>query len=416
MILHLACICNGETYPFVDASGLLPDSGGYTEPRFIKKGLICLRRNRGARIGAVLLFLLTLSACAPAQVTDAESLPEPLLDPGPIHGPALPPQPEVRLAFVGDILLGAGLAPVIAHHGFDYPWVHVAPLLQRADLAMGNLETAVTLGGTPAPDKQFTFRSRPETLQGAARAGIDVLSLANNHTLDFGQQALLETISHLRAASIHAVGAGADATEAFTPLILPAGGLQVGLLGFTRVIPTGDWAAGEQHPGLAAGYDPAPVLRAITLLAPRVDLVVVLFHWGEEVQEQPRPTDVDLAAQMVAHGAHIIVGHHPHVLQGIERRPHSLIAYSMGNFVFTSVARPLNQETGILEVTASRTGITDVRFTPFLITEGQPRPMAAADDARIWQRLDRLSRPFQTAVGSDGTVSHLPAAPPVDVR
>ncbi len=363
---------------------------------------------------ALLAALLLLTGCVLAEAqpdgedteTAVQYPAQPSFDSEPVlpKPPPPPPDPELTLAFVGDILLGAGLEGTIAARGVDYPWVHVAPTLKRADLALANLETAVSTRGRPDPNKQFTFRSRPQTLQGAARAGLDVLTLANNHALDYGPEALLDTIDHVGSAGMHPVGAGRNAEEAFRPLVLNIQGLKVGVLGFTRVIPVPQWAAAPGRAGLASGYDPEPVLEAIDALRPQVDILVVLFHWGQEVTDQPRPTDIDLAQRMIGAGATIVVGHHPHVLQGIERHDGTLIAYSLGNFVFTSVRRRLNQETGILEVTVRRSGVTGARFTPFYIVQGQPRPVDGEEAQRILSRLDRLSQRWGTAVRPDGAI------------
>lgn len=362
----------------------------------------------------MLLFLL-LAGCA-ALPPEGRSVPtpEPALAPVPAPAPEPEPEPVVRLAFVGDILPGGSLAGLLAQRGADYPWQHVAPLLQQADLAIGNLETAVSTRGTPEPDKQFTFRSHPDTLGGAARAGIDVLSLANNHSLDYGPQALLDTIAHLKQAGIHPVGAGSDLAEAARPLIVEVRSLRLAFLAFSRVIPATHWVAWEGHPGTAPGWDPEVVLEAVRRARQEADAVIVLLHWGEEVQDEPRPADVTLAHQLRESGATLVVGHHPHILQRIDWRDNRLVAYSLGNFIFPAVPRRLNQETGILQVTLNSTGVTEARFTPFYIREGQPQPVSADDERRIMERLDRLSRRCGTRVEPDGALAPSPEEPPPD--
>lgn len=329
--------------------------------------------------------------------------------PGPSHGepytpaPSPPEEPTVRLAFVGDVLLGASLAAMAGRSGGDYPWQYVAPLLQEADLAIGNLETAVTTGGKAESNKQFTFRSHPSTLVGAARAGVDILSLANNHSRDYGAEALLESIRHLREASIHPVGAGADLEEAIRPVMVEKHGLRLAFLAFSRVIPETHWVAWEGNPGVAPGWDPKVVSQAVEKAGEEADLVVVLIHWGEERADEPRPTDVDLARLLRKSGADLIIGHHPHVLQGIDYADGQLTAYSLGNFIFTT-PRPLTDQTGILQVTLTRSGVTGARLTPFVIVGGQPRP-AKPDQARqILNRLDQLSRPWKTRLDNEGRV------------
>ena len=313
-----------------------------------------------------------------------------------------------RLAFVGDILPGGSLAGLIARRGPDYPWLHVAPLLQQADLAIGNLETAVSTRGAPEPDKQFTFRSHPDTLGGAARAGIDVLSLANNHSLDYGPEALLDTIAYLKEAGIHPAGAGRDLTEATRPVAIEVRGMRLAFLAFSRVIPAVHWVAWEGHPGTAPGWDPQVVLEATRRARQEADHVILLLHWGEERHDEPRPADVALARQLLESGATLVIGHHPHVLQRIDWRGDSLVAYSLGNFIFPDVPRRLNQETGLLQVTLNEAGVTAAHFTPFYITEGQPRPVEADAERRISERLDRLSRRCGTRVAPDGALTPAP--------
>jgi poly-gamma-glutamate synthesis protein (capsule biosynthesis protein) len=342
---------------------------------------------------AVLLLLLLAAGCTPRAVP-SEGLPG-----------AAAPEGQVRLAIVGDVLLGGSLAGTIAYRGPDWPWAKAAPILRQADIAIANLETAVTTGGTPAAGKQYTFRSHPRTLSGAANAGIDLVTLANNHTLDYGQEALLETIHHVKEAGLLAVGAGQNIQEAYAPAYFQVRGVRIAVLSFTRVLPFGHWAAGENHPGLAPGWDPKVVLAAVRKARAAADVVVVLPHWGEEVQDDPPAPDVDLAGQLVRAGATVVAGHHAHVLQGLHRRGRSLVAYSLGNFIFTTVARQLNQETGILEVTVDRQGVLAAHITPMYIYAGQPGPVNPALRAKILSRLDRLSQRWGTRVAPDGTIT-----------
>jgi poly-gamma-glutamate synthesis protein (capsule biosynthesis protein) len=122
--------------------------------------------------------------------------------------------------------------------------------------------------------------------------------------------------------------------------------------------------------------------------------------------------DVDLAHDLLAAGAALVVGHHPHILQGIERTGSGLVAYSLGNFVFTTGSNPLTAETGILEVTVTRAGVQEARFVPMVIREGQPHPADRGARRRILARLDRLSRRWSTAVAADGTITAREPAPP----
>jgi len=324
----------------------------------------------------------------------------------------LPPAPaawaagdgEVVLAFVGDVMPG----PWLTRRGTDHPWRHVAPLLRSADIAVGNLETAVGTGGAPVPDKQFHFRIRPDALAGAAGAGVDVFSLANNHTGDYGPRLLTETVRLVRSAGIHPAGAGADAAEAYAPAILKAGGLSVALLAFSRVVPHESWVAAPFRPGVANGWDVAACLEAVRRAHTEADLVVVLVHWGTELEERPRAADVSFARQLQEHGAAVVVGHHPHVLQGLDFRGGKLVAYSLGNFLFPDSGKPLPRETAVLEVTAGRDGVRSARVLPHLIQGGHPQSAPAAVRRQILGRLNSLSGRWNTSVRSDGSVEAEP--------
>jgi len=316
--------------------------------------------------------------------------------------PASAASPEITVALVGDLLLTDA---VLAGRGADYPWARVAGALQRADIAIGNLETAVSLRGAPVAGKQYTFRARPEALAGAARAGLDVVGLANNHAGDYGPEALLDTLAHARAAGLRPAGAGRDAAEALQPAIVEARGLKVAVLAFSRVIPEAGWVAGYQKPGLASGWDPAPVLAAVRKARREADAVIVLMHWGDEAKAQPRPTDVDLARQLTAAGAAVVAGHHPHVLQGFRWHGQGLVAFSLGNFIFTHSANPGARETGILTVRLGRCGVTRAQFTPLVIAAGQPRPPGREAAAQTTARLRQLSRAWGISITPRGDLA-----------
>jgi poly-gamma-glutamate synthesis protein (capsule biosynthesis protein) len=151
----------------------------------------------------------------------------------------------ITLNFVGDILLASRIQELIDAEGPLAPWLGVKDLLQSADFTIGNLECAVGTTGFPMPDKQWTFRASPETLQGLRDAGVDVVSLANNHTLDFGAECLLETIEHVKNCGIIPIGAGPDEASAREPVILEKNGIRIALFATSMVIPVWEWAAGE---------------------------------------------------------------------------------------------------------------------------------------------------------------------------
>ena len=314
----------------------------------------------------------------------------------------------VTIAFAGDVLLAAGVGAAIDRHGVHWPWERVRDAFARADYVVVNLETAVARSTTgEAEDKQFVFRADPRTLEGLDAAGVDLVTLANNHTLDYGRAALLETLEHLDARGIARVGAGANATEAYRPVIVTFGELRIGFIGVSRVYPYSSWPASATRAGVASGYDYAidQVLAAVDELATSVDAVFVLVHWGAELADHPRQIDLDFADALLRRGVRAVIGHHPHVLQGFEfdQRAGQLVAWSLGNFIFRSF-RDETRMSVVLFVDVDPSGrIVGARVEPMFIDDVRPRP-AAERAPDVLRRLRTLSAPFATAVADDGRV------------
>ena len=299
--------------------------------------------------------------------------------PGPPETPEQPvsyvddlPPDALEIAATGDVNLGGPLAEVIAGNP-DYPWSGIAEHLRRADLAVVNLECSISERGTPFP-KQFTFRGPPAALPAMRRAGVDVASLANNHSLDYGPDALLDTIGGLRAAGIAPVGAGSIDSEAWHPHVVTSERIRVAFVAASRVIPHESWSVTASRPGLATAYAEDRLLAEVRHARSAADVVVVLIHWGVEGRTSPEPYQVSLAHRLVDSGAAIVIGHHPHVLQPVVQYRGAVIAYSLGNFVFT--ARRGFQETMLLRVGILPTGELVAARLPVTIVHGQPRPAA----------------------------------------
>lgn len=312
----------------------------------------------------------------------------------------------VEVAFTGDVMMTASVGRAIARWGVDFPWRDATPLLSAADLAVSNLETSVATGGEPVA-KQYNFRSDPETLPGLVRAGIDVVTIANNHSLDYGPDALLETLDNVRAAGIGIVGGGADDDAAYAADVVVVDGIRVGFIGLSRVYPYDDWAATSRSPGVASGYDGLlpRVLRAVDAARPEVDALVVLVHWGSELADTARTIDRVFADSLLAHGVDALIGSHPHVLQGVEWRGDAVVAWSLGNFVFSSF-RESTRQTGVLYVRFDRRGrVVGLRLEPMWIDSVRPNAPDAEQRAGVLRRLRRLSRPMGTLVLEDGTLT-----------
>jgi poly-gamma-glutamate capsule biosynthesis protein CapA/YwtB (metallophosphatase superfamily)/putative cell wall-binding protein len=296
--------------------------------------------------------------------------------------------PSVTIAFGGDVH-GEGR---VANHlrAGGNPLGPVAPLLRAADLAVVNLETAVGVTGQPQAGKTYTFRAPPELMPALREAGVDVVSLANNHALDYGHSALFETIDRARSEGLHPIGAGADATAAYAPALLRAGRRTVAVVGVSRVLPAG-WAAGPGRAGIASAYDVVAAERAVRAAAQQADLVVVAIHWGIELAECPDGHQLDLARRLTAAGADVVAGHHPHILQGIQRHGRALVHYSLGNFVWYHSRAP-SRYTGVWTVELDGRGAVADRFDPADIDElGRPVPVSGPLAERIHADVARRS-------------------------
>jgi poly-gamma-glutamate capsule biosynthesis protein CapA/YwtB (metallophosphatase superfamily) len=308
---------------------------------------------------------------------------------------ALAPLPTIRLAAVGDLMLGRTQGEIILSTGnLLYPFERVKHIFDAADYTIGNLESAVGDIGEPA-NKRYPLRSPPEAAQSLALAGVDLVSLANNHAMDFGPESLLEGIDLLHAAGVATVGGGADDAAAHAPHIAEIGGLTVAFLGYVHVpveasthFDTETWTATTDSPGLAWAY-PERIQADVAAVRPEVDLVVVILHSGYEYIEEPSEPQVAAARAAVDAGADLVVGHHAHILQGIHNYHDGVIAYGLGNFVFNIDGPP---ETAILNVWLDENGVRQMELIPAIVQQfGQPRLADFAESGPILSRVYYLT-------------------------
>lgn len=302
--------------------------------------------------------------------------PGPSPSPSPAHPPPAPAAgPRAwRLLAGGDVLMDRSEAA-----GFD-PFARIRPRLASADLALVNVEMAVAATGTPAP-KGFVLLAPPSAAATMAAAGVDAGNLANNHVLDYGPDAMAETIAHLRAAGVAPVGAGPDVAAAFATAGFNVGGVRVAVMGTSRIVPAG-WAAGE-GPGIASAYAEGRLLRAVRAARRIHDAVVVMIHWGVEGDPCPGEDQERLGAALVSAGATVVLGSHPHVLQPVAARGDGLVAFSLGNFVWHRRSGRFG-ETGVLEVALDGGRVVGHAFHPHLLDgRGAPVPARGEDAARI---------------------------------
>ena len=278
----------------------------------------------------------------------------------------------LRVAAVGDVTFGGTVARVMGARGMAYPWLSTGRILRGADLATANLEGVVSTRGRPVPDKEFHFRGPPAALSAARRvAGLDVVSVANNHTLDFGPVAFLDTLRIARRNGIGTVGGGADLVAARRAVIVRRGGLRVAFLAYSDVRPDG-FTAGVAQPGTAPA-DAAAIRADVVAAGRRADVVLVWVHWGDELARRVDARQRLFASAALNAGADVVLGSHPHVLQRVIRPTgRALVGWSLGNFVFPPHS-PGTDRTAILHLDLGRDGVRGHRLQPARIVGVQPR-------------------------------------------
>ena len=309
----------------------------------------------------------------------------------------------VELVAVGDVMLDRGVARRIEREGTARVFVGVTDALAGADVTFGNLENPLA-SRCRRSGKKISFQARPRYADALLGAGFDVLSLANNHTLDCGEGGLLETIDHLKSRGLRWAGAGSTLAAAEAPTILTVKGIRIAFVAFTDIEPESGprrdaWRGVARASKLALG-------RAIVAARGQADVVVVSLHWGIEYASRPSGRQRELAQAAVAAGADLVLGHHTHTLQGLEAlvqkgagmKRRALVAYSLGNFVFDSPPALGRRvvETVVLRCTLDRSGLVSAEVRPVFIEKYLPRAATPEESRRILARLTELSAELGT--------------------
>jgi poly-gamma-glutamate synthesis protein (capsule biosynthesis protein) len=315
------------------------------------------------------------------------------------------PEPSrLNLTAVGDIMLSRVVGSRMNSNSVYHPYDATRHITTAADITFGNLETTLATTGTRLPGKVIWFRAVPEATEGLTDAGFDVLSLANNHILDYDTPALLETIQNLEAAGIGFVGAGENLEQARRPLVVVKNSIRVGFLAYNEFYHY-YWSTSYKRTFEAtediAGTAPMKeelIKEDIEKLKELCDVVVVSLHWGIEESNRITAAQQNLAHKIVDWGGDIILGHHPHVLQGIEFYKGKPIAYSLGNFIFDQNDQNNNQSI-ILSIVIQDNQIVETTAYPIYIYDKcQPRIPEDSKKEYIIDKIARLSEALGTSV------------------
>jgi poly-gamma-glutamate capsule biosynthesis protein CapA/YwtB (metallophosphatase superfamily) len=276
---------------------------------------------------------------------------------------------SVTLAFAGDVHFTGRTARLLSDPATAFG--PIAAVLRAADFTAVNLETAVTSGGTPQP-KTYHFRTVPAAFTALRDAGVDLVTMANNHVLDYGQAGLADTLAAAKAAGFPYVGIGTDAAAAWAPYVTTIRGTRIAVIGVSQVAElASSWAATPTRPGEANAIDLGRTLAAVRAARRLAPTVIVFMHWGTEGEACPDPGQLSLARQLAAAGASIIVGAHAHMLQGSGWLGRTFVAYGMGNFLWWE--NSYSTATGVLELTLHPHAPLTARFIPAVVSgTGQP--------------------------------------------
>ncbi|MFG1823387.1 CapA family protein [Microbispora bryophytorum] len=253
----------------------------------------------------------------------------------------------------------------------------IAAVLRRSNLTALNLETAITTAGTPAPGKQFTFRAPATAFAALKAAGVDVVTMANNHGMDYMESGLADTLKAIRSSKFPVIGIGANETEAFRPYRRTVNGNRVSIIGATQVLDSQfiqSWTASGSKGGLASAKDEPRLIRAVRQARKNSDTVIVFLHWGAELVKCPTPVQRSLADKLVAAGADVIVGSHAHILLGGGFSGQAYVQYGLGNFAFYNWG-PDTGTTGVLTLTINGRKVLKDQWTPARINGGVPIPV-----------------------------------------
>ncbi|MBC8180807.1 CapA family protein [candidate division KSB1 bacterium] len=312
----------------------------------------------------------------------------------------------VSIAAVGDVMYGNHTISYIKKHGTGYPFVPTGAILQNADVAFANLEAPFTDTGTKF-DKRFTFKVPPKYATGLTEAGFDVVTLANNHMLDYGIEGLANTLKMLDSIGVAHCGAGLDLKQAREPAIIERNGFRIAVLGYSLTFPQEFWATNSTGGTCYPHYD--YMQKSIQQSDSLADFTIVTFHWGSELKNYPKKYQKDYAHLAIDNGADLVLGHHPHVLQGLEIYKNRLIAYSLGNFSFASYSAKAT-ESIILKAHLSKAGLLYAKVIPVSVNNSevafQPKPLTGAAADIVIAHLKIFSKPLnsKSIIDKDGYV------------
>jgi len=308
---------------------------------------------------------------------------------------------ELSLLAVGDINLGRSVGQILLKDSIEYPFQLTGPVLRRHSVVFGNLESPITDQGgeTRHPRDPYIFCAPPQAAKALGLGGFTVLSLANNHMMDYGIVGLTETIGFLDSAGILHTGGSKDLASHFSPAIIERGGVRVGFVAYTEFV---NRKGGE---GRVSMFETERMHREVGAVQPSTDIVVASYHGGKEYAAEPGERTLRQLRMLIDAGADVVIGHHPHVPQGIEQYKGKWIFYSLGNFVFLQPQREWTQKSFAVSMKVrKRSGVTSVEDVVLIPLTASNQPSFNVSDSVRESLFERLQRHSPTSISRKDSV------------
>lgn len=315
---------------------------------------------------------------------------------------------QLEIMAVGDLNLAHWITPILKTKGEDYPFKKLKSVLSTSDLVIANLEAPFTLDGEAA-EKQFIFKVPPEYVSTLKAGNIKAVSLANNHILDYGPTGLRHTIQTLSKAGIFYAGAGENKEMANQPAVFEIKNKKIAFFAYSMTFPESffatDSSAGTAYPVLKI------VKKEIQQVRKNCDIIITAFHWGKELESRPDQYQQRLAHKVIDYGSDVVIGHHPHSLQGVESYRGKPIFYSLGNFVFASYSEKVKQSM-IAKIAIDAENSISVSLLPINVYNReivfQPLQLQGAVKAKAISAMQDLSSELNNGaivINDDGTMN-----------
>ncbi|MFI9156287.1 CapA family protein [Kitasatospora aureofaciens] len=362
---------------------------------------------RAAAAVAVFVGLTAVAACGPddpapapaksappAAAPASSAAPSGTAAPAPTKGGAPRPDGTITVAFAGDVHFEGRTQPRLTVQSPETALGPLSRTLADADLSVLNLETAITGRGAPEP-KTYTFRTTPKALSVLKDSGVDVVSMANNHAVDFGADGLVDTLAAKDSSPIPVLGVGHNAKEAYAPYVTTVRGVKVAVVAASQVedITNQKWRAGADKPGIASALDVPALVSAVQAAKQQAPVVLVYLHWGEEGKACPTAAQTTIAKKLAAVGASAVVGTHAHTMVGSGMLGNTYVGYGFGNFLWYGTSNyAFSNETGVTTLTLAADGkVTGEAFAPATIDDkGIPEPVTGTAAEAALKRRDGL--------------------------